>query len=94
MAGDMGEDRKNVGLLVKAFLETFKNKMNKPALILKTSQVSSSYHDREEILKKIKQIFFNFVYLMIKVYQVLCKYLNQHLQIILQPVLLIQLFFQ
>ena len=56
MAGDMGEDRKNVGLLVKAFLETFKNKMNKPALILKTSQVSSSYHDREEILKKIKQI--------------------------------------
>ena len=56
MAGDMGEDRKNVGLLVKAFLETFKNKMNKPALILKTSQVSSSYYDREEILKKIKQI--------------------------------------
>ena len=28
MEGDMGEDRKNVGLLVKAFLETFKNKMN------------------------------------------------------------------
>jgi glycosyltransferase involved in cell wall biosynthesis len=56
MEGDMGEDRKNVGLLVKAFLETFKNKMNKPALILKTSQVSSSYYDREEILKKIKKI--------------------------------------
>ena len=37
MEGDMGEDRKNVGLLVKAFLETFKNKMNKPALILKTA---------------------------------------------------------
>jgi glycosyltransferase involved in cell wall biosynthesis len=30
--------------------------MNKPALILKTSQVSTSYYDREEILKKIKQI--------------------------------------
>jgi glycosyltransferase involved in cell wall biosynthesis len=56
MAGDMGEDRKNVGLLVKAFYETFKNKTNKPALILKTSQVGSSYVDREEILKKIKQI--------------------------------------
>jgi len=56
MEGDMGEDRKNVGLLVKAFLETFKNKMNRPALILKTSQVSSSYYDREEILKKIKKI--------------------------------------
>jgi len=56
MPGDLGEDRKNVGLLVKAFYETFKNKTNKPALILKTSQVGSSYVDREEILKKIKQI--------------------------------------
>ena len=56
MPGDVGEDRKNVGLLVKAFFETFKNKTNKPALILKTSQVGSSYIDREDILKKIKQI--------------------------------------
>jgi glycosyltransferase involved in cell wall biosynthesis len=56
IAGDMGEDRKNVGLLVKAFYEIFKNKTKKPALILKTSQVGSSYVDREEILKKIKQI--------------------------------------
>jgi glycosyltransferase involved in cell wall biosynthesis len=56
MPGDLGEDRKNVGLLVKAFYETFKNKPKKPALILKTSQVGSSYIDREEILKKIKQI--------------------------------------
>lgn len=56
MQGDLGEDRKNVGLLIKAFFETFKNKTKKPALILKTSQVGSSYIDREEILKKIKQI--------------------------------------
>jgi hypothetical protein len=56
MQGDLGEDRKNVGLLVKAFYETFKNKKEKPALILKTSQVGASYIDREEILKKIKQI--------------------------------------
>ena len=56
MQGDLGEDRKNIGLLVKAFYETFKNKTNKPALILKTSQISSSYVDREEILKKIKLI--------------------------------------
>jgi hypothetical protein len=54
--GDLGEDRKNVGLLIKAFFETFKNKTNKPALILKTSQMGSSYVDREEILKKIKKI--------------------------------------
>jgi len=56
IAGDMGEDRKNVGLLIKAFYEIFKNKSKKPALILKTSQVGSSYVDREEILKKIAQI--------------------------------------
>ena len=56
MQGQMGEDRKNVGLLVKAFFETFKNKSKKPALILKTSQVGSSYMDRDEILKKIKAI--------------------------------------
>ena len=52
----IGEDRKNVSLLIKAFYETFKNKSNKPALILKTSQMGSSYVDREEILKKIKKI--------------------------------------
>ena len=56
MEGDLGEDRKNVGLLIKAFFETFKNKANKPALILKTAQVGSSYYDREELLKKIKKI--------------------------------------
>ena len=56
MQGQLGEDRKNVGLLVKAFFETFKNKSKKPALILKTSQVGSSYMDRDEILKRVKAI--------------------------------------
>jgi glycosyltransferase involved in cell wall biosynthesis len=56
MEGQLGEDRKNVGLLIKAFYETFKNKSKKPALILKASQVGSSYMDRDKILKKIKQI--------------------------------------
>jgi len=56
MQGEFGEDRKNVGLLVKAFYETFKNKKNKPALVLKTSSGNSSYPDREEILKKINII--------------------------------------
>ena len=54
--GDVGEDRKNVGLLIKAFYELFKNKKQRPALILKTSQVGSSYMDRDEILKKINFI--------------------------------------
>tara|TARA_R110002050_G_scaffold112135_1_gene226205 strand:+ start:2020 stop:3363 length:1344 start_codon:yes stop_codon:yes gene_type:complete len=56
MQGKLGEDRKNVGLLIKAFFETFKNKSKQPALILKTSQVGSSYVDREAILKKILSI--------------------------------------
>jgi len=56
MQGAIGEDRKNVGLLVKAFYETFKNKTKKPALILKTSQVGSSYMDRDELVKRIKII--------------------------------------
>jgi glycosyltransferase involved in cell wall biosynthesis len=56
LPGDIGEDRKNVGLLVKAFYETFKNKSKKPALILKTSIGGTSYMDREEILKRIAMI--------------------------------------
>jgi hypothetical protein len=56
MQGDVGEDRKNVGLLVKAFYETFKNKMKKPALILKVSGAGASYMDREDMLNRIAQI--------------------------------------
>jgi len=56
LQGEIGEDRKNVGLLVKAFYETFKNKRNKPALILKTSGANNSYLDRNNILKKINSI--------------------------------------
>ena len=56
MQGDIGEDRKNVNLLVKAFYEIFKNKAKAPALILKTSMVGSSYVDREEIAKRVKMI--------------------------------------
>ena len=37
LQGDFGEDRKNTGLLVKTFLETFKDRKKKPALIMKTS---------------------------------------------------------
>lgn len=57
LQGDIGEDRKNVGYMIKSFLETFKNKKNiKPALILKTSQVTNSIMDRDEVLKKIDAI--------------------------------------
>ena len=56
MQGNIGEDRKNVGLLVKIFLELFKNNKNAPGLILKTSTGSPSNMDREAILQRIYQI--------------------------------------
>ena len=57
LPGDFGEDRKNTGLMIKTFLETFKgSKKKKPALILKTNHVNYSLLDREEILKKIHKI--------------------------------------
>jgi glycosyltransferase involved in cell wall biosynthesis len=56
LQGDLGEDRKNVGLLLKAFYEVYKNQKNKPALVLKTNGAGASYMDREELLKKIQSI--------------------------------------
>ena len=56
LQGDIGEDRKNVGLLIKTFLETFKNKKSKPALILKTMSGPATIMDRDDILKKIENI--------------------------------------
>ena len=56
MQGDLGQDRKNVGLLIKTFYENFKNKKKTPALILKCSGAGASYMDRDFILDKIQQI--------------------------------------
>jgi glycosyltransferase involved in cell wall biosynthesis len=56
LQGDYGEDRKNVGYMIKAFLEVFKGKKNKPALVLKVSQGSPSIMDRNNILKRIEDI--------------------------------------
>jgi len=54
--GGYGEDRKDIGKLVKVFYESFANKKEQPALILKTSGAGFSILDREECLKKIRQI--------------------------------------
>lgn len=56
LQGEIGEDRKNTGLMLKTFLETFQNKKERPALILKTSGAGSCIMDRDEILKKIDVI--------------------------------------
>lgn len=57
LPGDYGEDRKNTGLMIKTFLETFNSSTSKkPALILKTNHSNYSLLDREEILLKINSI--------------------------------------
>lgn len=56
LQGEFNEDRKCVSGTIKIFLETFKNKKSKPALILKTTKVANSIIDREEILGWIDAI--------------------------------------
>ena len=56
LQGALGEDRKNVGMMIKTFLETFKNVKDKPALILKTQGATASIIDKNDILDKIRQI--------------------------------------
>ena len=56
LPGDFGEDRKNVGTLIKTFLETFRGKGAKPALLLKTNRIDYSLLDKEDILKDIRKI--------------------------------------
>jgi len=60
LAGQVGEDRKNITGLIHTFLETFKNKQKQPALILKTSGATYSVVDRIDINKKIDQLKYLF----------------------------------
>jgi len=54
--GGYGEDRKDIAKLVKIFYESFANKKEKPALILKSAGATFSIMDREKCLEKIRQI--------------------------------------
>jgi glycosyltransferase involved in cell wall biosynthesis len=56
LSGEFKQDRKNVSGLIHTFLETFKNKPNPPALILKTNGASTSVVDRVDIKRKIQTI--------------------------------------
>jgi glycosyltransferase involved in cell wall biosynthesis len=55
LRGDLGEDRKNVGMMIKTFATAFKKEKVKPALILKTSSAGFSVLDRENTIKKIRE---------------------------------------
>jgi len=54
LRGDEGEDRKNVGMMIKTFAMAFRNEKVKPALVLKTSSATFSVLDREGIVSKIR----------------------------------------
>ena len=56
--GDLGHDRKDVGMVIKTFATVFKYlpKEKRPGLILKTSSAGFSVMDRESIREKIDNI--------------------------------------
>jgi len=58
LQGTIGQDRKDVGMMIKTICETFKRKSshNRPGLILKTSHAGFSIMDRDEITRKIQEV--------------------------------------
>ena len=56
LKGELGQDRKDVGMLIKCFMEAFNDSEDKPALILKTSHATFSVKEREILRKKIQTI--------------------------------------
>jgi glycosyltransferase involved in cell wall biosynthesis len=54
--GGYGEDRKDIARMIKVFYESFANKKTQPALILKTNGATYSILDKEDILRKIKEV--------------------------------------
>ena len=49
-------DRKDIGMLIKTFLETFRDKSPKPCLILKTNGATMSAVDKYECINRIKEV--------------------------------------
>jgi len=58
LAGDLGHDRKDVGMMIKTFCTVFKDlpKKQQPGLILKTSQAGFSIMEREGVSNRIKEV--------------------------------------
>jgi glycosyltransferase involved in cell wall biosynthesis len=56
LKGNIGQDRKDVGMLIKCFCDAFKDSEDMPALVLKTSSASFSIKERESLIKRIESI--------------------------------------
>ena len=53
LQGNFGEDRKNIPLAIRVFLETFKDRDKAPGLVVKTSRCTASTLDKEDLLAGI-----------------------------------------
>lgn len=54
LKGDTGQDRKDVGMLIRCFADAFKGVEDRPGLVLKTSSATFSIKERESFRKKIE----------------------------------------
>ena len=54
--GGYGQDRKNIAVMIKCFIQAFANQKNPPALLLKTNGADFSILDKKETIKKINDI--------------------------------------
>lgn len=62
LQGDLGHDRKDIGMLIKTFCTIFKSlpKNQQPGLILKTSHAGFSVGEREDTAKRILELTHEF----------------------------------
>jgi glycosyltransferase involved in cell wall biosynthesis len=56
LKGNIGQDRKDVGMLIRCFVEAFKDQKKQPALVLKTSSSNFSIKEREVFIKRIRTV--------------------------------------
>tara|TARA_A100001201_G_C4091729_1_gene202356 strand:- start:960 stop:2288 length:1329 start_codon:yes stop_codon:yes gene_type:complete len=58
LKGNLGHDRKDVGMMIKTLCEAFKRKSNhnRPGIILKTSHAGFSILDRDSMMQRIQSI--------------------------------------
>jgi glycosyltransferase involved in cell wall biosynthesis len=56
LKGNLGQDRKDIGMLIKCFSKSFEDFDNPPALVLKTSSATFSVKERESFRKRISDL--------------------------------------
>lgn len=56
LKGDLGQDRKDIGMLIKCFATAFNEGEDRPALVLKTSSATFSIKERENFRQRIENL--------------------------------------